>query len=270
MHAYLLVLGRHLVPALVYLEVDSVGLELLVRPKSSLEVSPDDWARSLCIQEGGSQGLLGGVGVFLLLLALALGALDWLAGLGSFGLVAGGHGLGNAIGSRGGSLDGGVGGGCNLLAQRELVEDTILASDDGVGVLEVGAQELVQSALDMGEAGLEVAERDNDLLGGETVSSVLGGNGRWCRVAARGGHGRVRGRQFRAQQRQVALRGHCTRVAESRRPRQDATEAWRGWWVVRRARRKLEAMAASYQRHEHCRRALWNRKARLTESLVRV
>lgn len=36
------------------------------------------------------------------------------------------------------------------------------------------------------------------------------------------------------------------------------------------ARRKLMAVATSYERHEQRRRALWNRTMRLTESLVRV
>lgn len=181
--AHLLVLCGHLVPALVDLQIDSVGLELLVRAKAGLEVSPDYGTRRLRIQESSSQGLLGGIGVLLLLLALALGALDGLAGVGSVRLVAGSQGLGDAIGGRRGSLNGGVGGGCNLLAERQLVEDAILASDDRVGVLQVGAQKLVEATLYVGEAGLEVAERDDDLFGGVCLSSVLARYGGGCACA---------------------------------------------------------------------------------------
>ena len=89
MIAYLLLLFRHLVPALVHLQVNSIGLELLVRAKGSLEILPDNGSRSLRVQERGGQRLLGSIGILLLLLALALGPLDRLAGFsGSFGLVA--------------------------------------------------------------------------------------------------------------------------------------------------------------------------------------
>lgn len=51
-------------------------------------------------------------------------------------------------------------------------------------MLHVGAQEVIESILDVGKAGLEVGERDDDLLVGVSLSSDLSGNGTCSRVFA--------------------------------------------------------------------------------------
>lgn len=172
---YLLLLFRKLVPPLVHFKIDGVLFQYLAGPKSSFQIGPDNGPRSLRIQEGGSKRLLGRIGVFLLLLAFPLLVLSisrW-----AFCLVGGIDGLRYTTDGGGRSFHGCVGGGGNVGRKLELLEISIFAGQDRGGVLHVGAQQLIDVGLDMGEAGLEAGERHDDLAAQGMVSSCAHING---------------------------------------------------------------------------------------------
>lgn len=159
---YLLLLLGQLIPPLVHLGLNSILLNLLTRREGSLKIGLDDRTRMLVVQERSSQRLLGGIGVLLLLLALALLA---LVGFGSGGDVVGRvDDLVDAAGRSRSRVHGSTGSGSDGAGDLQLVEIAVFAGQDGVGVLHVCAQEVVEAILDVGEAALEVAEGDDDLV----------------------------------------------------------------------------------------------------------
>lgn len=128
----------------------------------------------LGVQESSSQWSFGSIGIADLLLALALLAL-------ALGLVVGSgsgrcsHTLGDAVGGGGCGVHGGASSCDNRGWDLEAFDCALTAGDDGVGVLHVGAQEVIEAILDVGEASLEVGESDDDLLAGARVSGEYWG-----------------------------------------------------------------------------------------------
>lgn len=178
--SYLLLLIRKLVPPLGDFKVDGVLLKRSTRPKGRLQISPNNRARSLSVQESSSKRLLGRIGVLLLLFALAL-LVFAVSGRAVDDLVGGPDNLVDTVGSSGGSFHGSIGGSSYVGRELELIQVTIFAREDRRRVLHVRAQELIEARLDMGEAGLQVGERQDDLVVRRWISSCTAGNVfGWC------------------------------------------------------------------------------------------
>lgn len=151
----------HLIPSLVDLEVDGVGLQLLALADLILQVLPHVGTGGLGEQKGGSQRAFGGVGVPFLLFALALlvfggfGCSDW-------GCSGGGgcckNLLGDVVDGRGRGGHGGIGGVCNTFGQLEALDGALFASEDRGSVLDVSAHQVIQAILNMSETLLNIGE----------------------------------------------------------------------------------------------------------------
>jgi len=156
---HLLLLLAQFVPSLVYLDLHSVLFNDLAGAQGLLEVLFDERTGILRVQKGSGKGLLGGVWIPRLLLAL----LSLLGGDGAGGVVGGLDDLAYAVGGDGSGVHGSTGGCRNRRGDLKPVKIAVFAGEDRRRVLHVGAQEVVEAILDVGEAALEVAEGHDDL-----------------------------------------------------------------------------------------------------------
>lgn len=159
----------------------------------------------LVVQERSCERLPGSIGVALLFLALALLALGvWRR----VGLVCGAEGLRHARGSGRGRFHGGAGRGSNGGGDLELVEVAVFAGQDRGRVLHVCAQEIIEAVLDVGEAALQVAERDYDLVVRICVSVVIKTKTGVCPRLLLPGRSRLGARRWRPRRQGLGLKGH--------------------------------------------------------------